>query len=470
MLFDSALFLWFFGVVFVVYWTIARWHAARIAWLLLASYAFYASWNVELLLLIVGSTLIDFFVGQRVYEAEEKQAKKRWLMVSLFSNLGLLALFKYGDFVLTNVQDVVDAFGGDAKVPLLNLVLPVGISFYTFQTLSYTIDIYYGRMKPTRNLAHFALFVSFFPQLVAGPIVRARDLLPQLSERPVADPVGHGRGFFLIARGLVKKVAIADYLALNIVDRVYDNPELYSSAEMLFAIYAYSVQIYCDFSGYSDVAIGAALLLGLKLPDNFARPFAAADLQDHWRRWHITLSSWLRDYLYIPLGGSRKGTYKTYRNLFITMLLGGLWHGAAWTFIVWGALHGSALAVVRAVQRRWPRERRSRLHHVLAVLVTFHFVCFSWVFFRASSLQNSQDILAVLAEGSTYIPNVTPTLAAVVFGVLALHMTPKTWVDDVGERFAGSPALVQAALLAAVAVALAQLKSTAAVPFIYFQF
>ena len=349
MLFDSALFLWFFGVVFVVYWTIARWHAARIAWLLLASYAFYASWNVELLLLIVGSTLIDFFVGQRVYEAEEKQAKKRWLMVSLFSNLGLLALFKYGDFVLTNVQDVVDAFGGDAKVPLLNLVLPVGISFYTFQTLSYTIDIYYGRMKPTRNLAHFALFVSFFPQLVAGPIVRARDLLPQLSQRPVADPVGHGRGFFLIARGLVKKVAIADYLALNIVDRVYDNPELYSSAEMLFAIYAYSVQIYCDFSGYSDVAIGAALLLGLKLPDNFARPFAAADLQDHWRRWQSALS-WLRDYLYIPLGGSRKGTYKTYRNLFITMLLGGLWPAPR----VLHRVDAAPGARSSARSRRWP--------------------------------------------------------------------------------------------------------------------
>ena len=472
MLFDSALFLWFFAAVFVVYWGVSRFPSVRIAWLLVASYAFYAAWNVELLALIVGSTLLDFFVGRALHRSEDARVRKRWLWVSLGANLGLLSLFKYGNFVLASVQGVLDAAAVGATLPVLDLVLPVGISFYTFQTLSYTIDIYRRRLEPTDSLLHFALFVSFFPQLVAGPIVRASEFLHQIPKPVEQDAAREGAGLFLIARGLTKKIVFADYLATSLVDRVFDNPELYSSVEILFAVYGYAVQIYCDFSGYSDVAIGAALLLGFRLPENFRRPYGAADLQDFWRRWHITLSSWLRDYLYIPLGGSRGTTVGTYRNLAVTMLLGGLWHGAAWTFVVWGALHGVALGVVRAVQRRWPpaADRRGRVRQVVGVVVTFHFVCFCWIFFRARSFENAWDVLDGLAQGTTYTPNLSVPILAAIGGAMALHWTPRRWVDRGSPLFAGLPALAQGVLLAVLALALAQLKGAGPQPFIYFQF
>jgi D-alanyl-lipoteichoic acid acyltransferase DltB (MBOAT superfamily) len=472
MLFDSALFLWFFAAVFVVYWGVSRFPSVRIAWLLVASYAFYAAWNVELLALIVGSTLLDFYVGRALHRSEDAAVRTRWLLVSLCANLGLLSLFKYGNFVLSSVQGVLDAAAVGATLPVLDLVLPVGISFYTFQTLSYTIDIYRRRLEPTNNLLHFALFVSFFPQLVAGPIVRASEFLHQIPQRAVPDAAREGAGLFLIARGLTKKIVFADYLATSLVDRVFDNPELYSSVEILFAVYGYAVQIYCDFSGYSDVAIGAAMLLGFKLPENFRRPYGAADLQDFWRRWHITLSTWLRDYLYIPLGGNRGGTWGTYRNLAITMLLGGLWHGAAWTFVVWGALHGAALGVVRMVQRRWPpaREGQGGLRRMVGVVVTFHFVCFCWIFFRARSFENAGDVLAGLARGTAYTPNLTLPIVAAIGGAMLLHWTPRRWIDRGSPLFAGLPSFVQGVLLAALAIALAQLKGAGPQPFIYFQF
>ena len=268
----------------------------------------------------------------------------------------------------------------------LRLVLPFGISFFTFETMSYTIDVYRKELPPAERYLDYLLFVCFFPHLVAGPIVRPHTMLPQLAETPVMDADQHADGMWRIAQGLFKKVVIGDFLSENLVKLAFGNPERYSSLEVVIAVYAYAIQIYCDFSGYTDVAIGSAQLFGYRLPPNFDRPYLSLDLQDFWRRWHISLSSWLRDYLYIPLGGSKHGTWKTYRNLFLTMLLGGLWHGAGWTFIVWGALHGGMLAV-----NRWVSQHRPfgawRLPRWLSIFLTFQFVCFAWIFFRASSFE-----------------------------------------------------------------------------------
>ena len=474
MFFDSALFVWFLLIAWAVYWTLVRRPRFGVLWLLLCSYGFYACWNWKLLGLILFSTVLDYQVGRRLHAESRPTSRRALLFLSLAGNLGVLAVFKYADFVIESINAAGSLLGHDPDLALFRLVLPVGISFYTFQTLSYTIDIYRRRLQPVDDPLHFALFVVFFPQLVAGPIVRASEFLPQLVDRArYASPM-MGRGPYLVALGLFKKVAVADYLAVNLVDRVFDAPQLYSSVEMLMAVYGYAVQIYCDFSGYSDVAIGAALMFGLQLPENFARPYAARNLQDFWRRWHISLSTWLRDYLYISLGGSRGTAMGTYRNLAVTMLLGGLWHGASWNFVIWGALHGLVLAGTRMAQRGRERRGVEPSTHPLAragrVLVTFHFVCFCWVFFRAATLSDAISILSVLAEGTTFIPNLTPTLVFVVMGALAAHLSPRGIEQRAGELFARAPFYLQAALLVLVAVTLQHIKGADSVPFIYFQF
>ena len=477
MLFDTTLFVWFLLIVFFGFWLMVRYPVARVVWLLGASYVFYASWNPSLLLLILFSTALDYHAGRGIYRATRMEQRRAWLALSLVGNLGLLAVFKYADFVLESVNRVAAAAGAGGSIPLLDLVLPVGISFYTFQTLSYTLDIYRGRLKAVDNPLHFALFVAFFPQLVAGPIVRAADFLPQLLREPRYDARQHGVGLFLIAGGLIKKVAIANVLAVNLVDRVFDSPELYSSLEVLAAMHGYALQIYCDFSGYSDVAIGVALLLGFRLPENFRRPYMSANLADFWRRWHISLSSWLRDYLYVPLGGNRGTELGTYRNLFLTMLLGGLWHGASWTFVVWGALHGGALAVLRLWQRleeravrAVPRRPPSGWWVALSTLVTFEFVNLCWVFFRAPDFGTAFRVLGRLAEGSTYTPNLGWVVVSALLGGALLHVTPVRWKHWLSDRFVAQPAWVQATVMVAVAVWLQHVKGTDVVPFIYFQF
>ena len=479
MLFDSALYIAFLIVVFAGYWLLLRQDRSRVLWLLTASYLFYASWNAKYLGLIVLSTLIDYAVGLKMGRSTVPRVRKALLLASLMTNLGLLAFFKYSNFLIDSVERLAQAVlqgQGAMDLPMVEVLLPVGISFYTFQTMSYTIDVYRGKLEPIADPLKFALFVSFFPQLVAGPIVRASDFLPQLDRLPSPyDTRQHAVGLFMVAVGLIKKVAVADYIAINLSDRVFENPLMYSSLEVLLAVYGYAVQIYCDFSGYSDVAIGSALLLGFRLPDNFDRPYVARNLQDFWRRWHISLSSWLRDYLYIPLGGSRGGaSWSTYRNLIITMLLGGLWHGASWNFVIWGALHGGALAVNRAFQRRladhpfWGNP--PRWFQVLSAVATFHFVCFAWIFFRAPTFEVATEILKVLGAGRWGGDNLTWPLLLLIGGALAAHATPRRWEFRLRERFVGTPLLIKALILFAVAVALQQLKGMDVVPFIYFQF
>ena len=469
--FDTVGFVFFFVAVFLLYWIMAGTGMLRLAMLLIASYYFYMSWNPVFITLIILSTIVDFIAGKLIDRARtegRKGAARSWLVISLVSNLSLLFFFKYFNLF----ADFVARLGGP-QFSFISLILPAGISFYTFQTMSYSLDIYAGKLKPVHSFLDFALFVSFFPQLVAGPIVRARDFLPQIKKKPIFNPVLVQQGLFLIAIGIFKKVVLSDQIAVNFVDRVFKSPEMYSSLENLFAVYGYGLQIYCDFSGYSDIAIGAAAMLGFHLPLNFNSPYKAVSLQDFWRRWHISLSTWLRDYLYIPLGGSRRGRIRTYANLLITMLLGGLWHGPAYRFIIWGALHGSGLAIVRWFQRfRIARgfKGTSIIGKLLGWLLTFHFVSFAWIFFRAKTMDKAGKIISRIGEGTTHLPNVTLVVAAVLLGGYLLHLVPEKWYAGFKRLFVRMPSPVQALFLLILAVIFYKTAIKGVVPFTYFQF
>ncbi len=457
------------SVVFVSYWALLRLRLLRLLILMASSYLFYAWWNPWYLILIVASSGLDLLVGKRMFLARDPGQRRLLLLCSLCGNLGLLATFKYFNFFSASVAAAATALGAPATPYVLDVVVPVGISFYTFQSLSYTIDIYRGRLEPVDSPVDFFLFVAFFPQLVAGPIVRAAEFLPQLIAPPTLTPRQGGKGLLLIILGLLKKSIVADLLAVNLVDRVFETPVVYTSAEVLLGVYGYAIQIYCDFSAYSDIAIGSALLLGLTLPMNFNHPYRAASLQEFWRRWHISLSTWLRDYLYISLGGSRGSPWKTYRNLALTMLLGGLWHGAAWTFVVWGALHGGGLAVTRAWQRRFGSARSPAARGV-AIFVTFHFVCLCWIFFRATNFEVAWQILTTLSSFSAGTANITPMLWGLLAAGLVTHLVPdgvQAWAQQHAGRV---PAPLQAAALLGAVLLVRYAGATKVVPFIYFQF
>jgi len=400
MLFTQLEFPIFFAVVLVAAWW-CRQARTRNGLLLLASYYFYAYWDYRFCGLLIFSTLVDFLVAQRIFAAENSSSvRRRWLLVSLAANLGVLGFFKYCNFFIDSAAPFLQALGVSAST--LTIILPVGISFYTFQTLSYAIDVYRRRIKPTASLLNFALYVAFFPQLVAGPIVRARELLPQLAVVPSWSTRRFYNGAQQCLRGTVKKVLLADRLG-EMVDVVFAGPELYSGPTVWIAVLAYTGQIYFDFSGYTDIAIGAAKMLGYRFPVNFRHPYLAVSIADFWRRWHITLSRWLRDYLYISLGGNRHGTMRTYTNLMLTMVLGGLWHGAAWTFVLWGVWHGCALMVERVLRRslglNWSKW--------IGWPVTLAVVISGWVLFRSDSLATAGVIyhqLFTMADGIDWFP------------------------------------------------------------------
>lgn len=470
----------FLVVVFALFWALRSRRAARMLVLMLASWFFYSVWEHEGVLvgwkylgLIVFSTLLDYWLGGRMARldaSDPRQQRKRKLLLStsLVGNLGLLALFKYYNFFRTELEA---AFG--FEMPVLDLLLPVGISFYTFQTLSYTIDIYRGQLKPAKSLHEFGLFVAFFPQLVAGPIVRAADFLPQLDTAPEITREDVHDGLLRIMEGLFKKVVIADVIAAGISDQVFADGSTMSGFAALLGVYGYALQIYGDFAGYSDIAIGSARLLGFKIDENFHAPYKARSIQDFWRRWHISLSSWLRDYLYIPLGGNRKGSVRTYINLALVMLLGGLWHGASWNFVVWGAMHGFALGINRWWDRRGFGRLKGVFGHVVAVLLTFHLVCAAWVFFRASTFELATSVLTRIGTAGEAGWFAMPTLpmsvwVAFVLG-FSMHLLPVAVKDAVRRVFLATPSLVLGALLALFFGLLAYVKVDAQ-PFIYFQF
>jgi alginate O-acetyltransferase complex protein AlgI len=394
MLFQSPQFAAFFAIV-VLLTVVCRHRTLRHAVLLLASYTFYSAWDPRFLSLLVLSTVVDFVAGRRLAATTDPAARKRWLLVSLVVNLGILGAFKYFGFFTDAAANLAGWFGLDLPRTSLEIVLPIGISFYTFQTMSYTLDIYRGRLQPEPSLLRFALYVAFFPQLVAGPIVRARTFLPQLRTDRPPRLANLPAGALLFAVGLFKKIVIADHMA-SVVDPVFSTPELYGTAALWFAALAYAVQIYCDFSGYSDMAIGIGRILGYRLPRNFDRPYSSCSPRELWTRWHISLSSWLRDYLYIPLGGNRRGSVRTHWNLMVTMLLGGLWHGANWTFVLWGFLHGAALSVHRAF-RGGASTGAPRL---LSRTAMFGFLLLTWVVFRAESIPAALGMLSQMLSVS----------------------------------------------------------------------
>ncbi|MCZ6806203.1 MAG: MBOAT family protein, partial [Deltaproteobacteria bacterium] len=386
-----------------------------------------------------------------------------------------LGAFKYFNFASQATGDVLHLLFGITieHPPFLDVLLPVGISFYTFQTLSYTIDIYRRKLEPTRNFFQFAVFVTYFPQLVAGPIVRASQLLPQLARKITLRDDQVTQGLFLIATGLVKKVVIADYLSVNLVDRVFDQPALYTGAEVVVALYGFTIQIYCDFSGYTDCARGSAKLMGLELPENFDRPYQSASPAEFWRRWHITLSTWLRDYLYFPLGGSRVGPVRAYWNLWLTMFLIGIWHGASWTFVVYAILQSMAMVIHRFFYRRSGRTRDTvdAWHvHAFKVFWALQFVVFSRILFRATSLQNAVDVTARLGSGTYTVAQISVGVWAMLIVSLLAHYTPKRWFESIEMRFMAMPASAQGLALACLGFALSFVATSEVVPYIYFQF
>lgn len=443
----------------------------RLLFILGASYVFYAHWDWRFLPLIFASSTVDWLLGNAIHRAGNPAVRKRWLYVTVLVNLGVLGFFKYFNFGVDSASAMLTSLGVSVPQLTLQVALPVGISFFTFESMSYVIDVYRRELEPQKSYLEYLSFVAFFPHLVAGPIVRPRDLLPQLAGPARWSDKEASEGLFLIALGLIKKVAIGDYLALNLIDRVFDAPVQYSALECYTAVVSYAVQIYCDFSGYTDVAIGSALLLGVRFPLNFNAPYQAHNVQDFWRRWHISLSTWLRDYLYVPLGGNRKGSGRTYFNLMATMVLGGLWHGASWTFVFWGGMHGAALAVNRWWQRRRPEiAEPSPAQKVVGALFTFHFVCAAWVFFRAETFVQAKAMFTQLATLSTHYPNLhQATLLCLAVG-LVTHFIPTQWYHRVRDTFTSAPAVAQGVLLFLAAVVLRKMASAESVPFVYFQF
>jgi alginate O-acetyltransferase complex protein AlgI len=471
-LFPTATFAIFFLLVLPLSWlTMPHVHRWR-PFMIVASYVFYSWWDWRFIVLLAGCTVWNQVLAVRIHRSASAAQRKRLLIAAISVNLLVLGYFKYYDFFVSSTQNAATIVGLDLPFSVKTIVLPVGISFYMFMAISYVVDTYRGDFVPT-TFEKFAVYLSFFPHLVAGPIVRPGELIPQF-ERP-RDPrrVDTSRAFYLIATGLFKKVVIANYLASSIVDEVFAAPGNHSSLEILIAVYAYAVQIYADFSGYTDIAIGIALLLGFSFPRNFDSPYAAVSVQDFWRRWHMTLSRWLRDYLYIPLGGSRRGTILTYRNLMLTMLIGGLWHGAAWTFVVWGGLHGAAL-----VGEHWWRDRRgpaqepsSTRSRWIARLLTFHFVCFAWIFFRSDSFSAAWEMIRGLFTGwGEASPLVTSgVLLAIAVGIGSQYL-PARFPRVVMARFSRLPVLGQATVLALALMLTSVMGPEGVAPFIYFQF
>ena len=448
MLVTSSAYLIFLAGLFLLYWPLARWRLASLSLIPFANLFFYAKWDVAYLALIPSAAAIDYLIGLGLARWKNPMARRGLLGASLLLNVGILVVCKYA-----------------AIFPLA-----IGVSFYAFQAMSYTIDLYRRDAKPISSLLTYVSAVSFFPTILAGPITRPASLAPQLDRVKSLLPIDGGRALFLIGLGMAKKFLIADYLGENLVNRVFDTPNLFSGLETLVAVYAYAFQLYYDFSGYTDIALGSAQLLGLKLPPNFNVPYAAQSLADFWRRWHISLSSWLRDYVYFAFPGLR-GSVMPYIALIATMLIGGVWHGSGSfdslkTFIVWGALHGVGLAVVRA----WQSKVKWAMPPIAAALLTFHFVCFAWILFRAPNLDGASKTIERIGSWTAATENLPPA-AILVLAIAALaHFVPTPRLDQARDFFAARPFFVQAAALVLLMIGIQYVAATGAAPFIYTRF
>ncbi|MBB6250610.1 MBOAT family O-acyltransferase [Nitrospirillum iridis] len=477
MLFPTLNFGLFFLIVFALAWALVRWPRARVALLSAASYVFYGWWDWRYLFLLAGSTLFNYAAGHVILRQSTPRGAKLAVSLAVAVNLGLLGFFKYADFASHAANDTLTLLGLPVRVGFLDMVVPVGISFFTFHGISYLVDLYRGTLKRPAGLMQLVLYISFFPQLVAGPIVRASHFLPQIGERPEPDDIRATRAYLLILGGLFKKVVVANYLATDLVDAVFMDPDRYGALDLLLATYGYALQIYCDFSAYTDIAIGLAALLGFRFPQNFNQPYRSASLREFWRRWHISLSSWLRDYLYIPLGGNRGGTWNHCRNLMITMLLGGLWHGANWTFVIWGALHGGMLVAEHLVNKvraltmgEWEAPAFKGWRRGLAIAATFHFVCFTWIFFRAPTLDLAGRFLAGFGRWTMPPTAITPLAATLIAGALASQFLPADRLARIEEAVRRLPLAAWGAAVGLAVVLIQACAPDGVAPFIYFQF
>ncbi|WP_411031895.1 MBOAT family O-acyltransferase [Spongiimicrobium sp. 3-5] len=471
MLFNSLGFIVFLGIVLALYYApLFSWTGKKLM-LLLASYVFYGLWNPPLILLLWISTMVDWTAGNKLAKEERPNIRKMWLLLSLVVNLGFLAFFKYGDFLLENFVGIASGLGVEFEAAPMDIILPMGISFYTFQTMSYTIDIYKRKIGPAKTFLDFALYVTFFPQLVAGPIVRAKDLITQFYEAKKATTKQFIWGLFLLTIGLFQKVVLADTLLSGTADSVFGSKEILNVWDAWSGTLAFSGQIFFDFAGYSTCAIGIALLLGIVLPDNFMYPYASIGFSDLWKRWHISLSTWLRDYLYIPLGGNRHGITRMYVALMLTMLLGGLWHGAAWTFVVWGALHGIYLVVERLL-RNVVKIRITTWNGILLALLTYTLVNFTWVFFRAREFITAKNMVASMLfmndEGTKILGTFDIIKIFTVISVLFLchWFMRNTNLKQVGQK---TPSWLLGTVWAAMFFLICMAQGSGE-QFIYFQF
>jgi D-alanyl-lipoteichoic acid acyltransferase DltB (MBOAT superfamily) len=471
-LFPTATFAIFFMVVLPLSWLLQPRGEVWRPFIVAASFVFYSAWDWRFVFLLATSIVWNQLFARAIHAQGERGRRQGLLAVAVAGNVALLGYFKYYDFFVTSTNNVFALAGVDVPVETRSIVLPVGISFFTFMGISYLVDVHRGDFEPA-SFSKFAAYLSFFPHLVAGPIVRPGELVPQFDSPRDPRYVDTARAFFLIATGLFMKVVIANYLASNIVDEVFGAPDQHSSLEVLVGVYAYAVQIYADFFGYTNMAIGLALLLGFRFPQNFDAPYTAVSIQDFWRRWHMTLSRWLRDYVYIPLGGNRHGRLVTYRNLMLTMLIGGLWHGAGWTFVAWGAIHGTALAT-----ERWWRERPGFVEHRSTPLrrswhrfATFQVVCFAWIFFRSDSFADAWDLIVRLftAWGEPS-PLVTGgVLAAIAVGIGSQYL-PSRFPLRVMAWFSRLPVPAQALVLGLALLVTHAMGPEGVAPFIYFRF
>jgi D-alanyl-lipoteichoic acid acyltransferase DltB (MBOAT superfamily) len=468
-IFSSALFLYLFVGFFAIYLLVFKKQKLRILYVTVFSVYFYYKSSGWYFLLLLFLTISDYNLARIMGNSERKSIRIFLLVSSLVLNLGVLAYFKYTNFIFAGFYELLNK-----PFDPFAIFLPVGISFFTFQSLSYTIDVYRRNIMPLKSISEFAFFTTFFPQMVAGPIVRAADFIPQIFKTPYLNKQDFGKAIFLISTGLFKKAVISDYISLNFVDRIFDAPALYTGFENLMGVYGYALQIYCDFSGYSDMAIGIALLLGYKLNINFDSPYQSSSITEFWRRWHISLSTWLRDYLYISLGGNRKGKIRTYINLLITMLLGGLWHGAALRFIIWGALHGVMLAIEKFMKSIITIPQ-NKITKIIGILLTFHFVCFTWIFFRADDMQTVGAVLTQIF--TAFHPEIIrdyivgyPLVSLLMLTGFVLHFTSHRTEQKVENLVIRSPFILKLLYLSLIIFIVIQIKSSEIQPFIYFQF
>lgn len=489
MLFTRIYFWVFFAICLAGYSLLYRKNVLRNVYLFLFSLFFYYKSGGYYFSLLIFSTMVDYAIGLGLGASSRKKVRLLLVATSVFVNLAVLAYFKYAYFFTDTINSL---FGTSLEVQnqlaiatnavfgshfnINEIILPVGISFFTFQTISYSVDVYRNKVAPVKNILDFGFYVSFFPQLVAGPIVRAAEFVPQLYRNYKLTQAEFGHALFLILNGLVKKMVISDFISINFVDRVFSDPSAFSGFENLMGVYGYAIQIYCDFSGYTDIAIGAALLLGFRLPLNFNSPYKAASITDFWRRWHISLSSWLRDYLYIPLGGNRNGRVRQNINLLLTMLLGGLWHGAHVRFIIWGGIHGMALILDKVFRKITIIPRKYKvLNRALGVLLTFHIVCLAWIFFRAKDMNDIGEVLHQIAFGWNFrlIPDMIAVYAG-IFAVMAagfiIHWIPSRIKEQYRGAFIRTHWSVKILITVAAVFIIYQFRSAGAQPFIYFQF